>query len=202
MISRVRLVTGWAEVPGCGTGRVAHSDTGTGRPDGGASRGMAGDPPQFHRCWPHGRERFAPGVRHSFTVSQIHRFTEISENGLEVLCAVRVAKNFTVAQFHRETQKFGWGGGPETQILRSQIAGSLFPVEKGQEQRSVEEALESSSPQKGSGDPDWDRRVSFSTSDTSLRAGGVLDCKGGRGIRIVGHVRVPIWESGSTGDLF
>ena len=87
------------------------------------------------------------------------------------------------------------GGGPETQIMRSKIAGSLFPVEKGQEQRSVEEALESSSPQKGSGDPDWDRRVSFSMSDTSLRAGGVLDCKGARGIRIAGHMCVPIWES-------
>ena len=40
---------------------------------------------------------------HSFTASQIHRFTEISENGPEVLWAVWVAKNSTVAQFHRET---------------------------------------------------------------------------------------------------
>jgi hypothetical protein len=44
---------------------------------------------------------------HSFKASQIHRFTEISENGPEALCAVWVAKNSTVAQFHRETQKFG-----------------------------------------------------------------------------------------------
>ena len=40
---------------------------------------------------------------HSFTDSQFHSFTEISENGPEVLCAVRVAKNSTVAQFHEET---------------------------------------------------------------------------------------------------
>ena len=40
---------------------------------------------------------------HSFAGSQIHRFTEISENGLEVLCAGWVAKSSTVAQFHRET---------------------------------------------------------------------------------------------------
>ena len=64
--------------------------------------------------------------------------------------------------------------------MRSKIAGSVFPVEKGEEQRSVEEALEPSSLQRESGDPDWDRRVAFSMSDTSLRAGGVLDCKGAR----------------------
>ena len=86
------------------------------------------------------------------------------------------------------------GGEPETQNMRSKTAGAVFPVEKGEEQRSLEEALESSSPQREKGDPDWDRRVSFSTSDTSLRVGGVLDCKGARGFRIVGHVRVPIWE--------
>ena len=32
--------------------------------------------------------------------------------------------------------------------MRSKIAGALFPVEKGEEQRSVEEVPESSSPQK------------------------------------------------------
>ena len=37
--------------------------------------------------------------------------------------------------------------------MRSEIAGALFPVEKGEEQRSVEEALESSSPQREKGDP-------------------------------------------------
>ena len=89
------------------------------------------------------------------------------------------------------------GGGPETQIMRSKTAGALFPVEKGEEQKSLEEAKESSSPQKGSGDPNWDRRISFSTSDTSLRVGGVLACKGVQRFRIVGHVRVPIWESDS-----
>jgi hypothetical protein len=55
---------------------------------------------------------------------------------------------------------------------------------------------------KGSGDPGWDRRVSFSRSDTSLRVGGVLDCKSGRGFPANGHVRVPIWECGSTGAPF
>ncbi len=54
------------------------------RTGGSASRGMAGDP-------------------HNFTASQTHSFTEISENGPEVLWAVRVAKNSTVAQFHKET---------------------------------------------------------------------------------------------------
>jgi hypothetical protein len=84
--------------------------------------------------------------------------------------------------------------GPRGKRRALNIAGALFPVEKGEEQRSVEEALESSSPQKGSGDPDWDRRIAFSTADTSLRVGGVLDCKGARRIRIVGHVSVPFWE--------
>jgi hypothetical protein len=44
-----------------------------------------------------------PVIPHSFKASQIHSFTEISENGPEVLCAVRVAKSCTVAQFHKET---------------------------------------------------------------------------------------------------
>src|SRR5580698_8483928 len=53
---------------------------------------------------------------------------------------------------------------------------------------------------KGSGDPGWDHRVSFSRSDTSLRVGGVLDCKGARRNRTVGHVRVPIWEMRKAGQ--
>jgi hypothetical protein len=37
--------------------------------------------------------------------------------------------------------------------MRSKTAGASFPVEKGEEQKSVEEAMESSSPQRESGDP-------------------------------------------------
>ena len=71
--------------------------------------------------------------------------------------------------------------GPRGKRRALNIAGALFPVEKGEEQRSMEEAMESSSPQRESGDPGWDRRVAFLLSDTSLRVGGVLDCKGARG---------------------
>jgi hypothetical protein len=42
--------------------------------------------------------------------------------------------------------------------------------------------------------PGWDRRVSFSTPEPSLRVRRVLDCKGARRNRTVGHVRVPFWE--------
>jgi hypothetical protein len=45
--------------------------------------------------------------------------------------------------------------------MRSKIAGSLFSVEKGEEQRSVEEVLETSSLQRESGEPGWDRRCSL-----------------------------------------
>jgi hypothetical protein len=43
--------------------------------------------------------------------------------------------------------------GPRGKRRALNIAGALFPVEKGEEQRSVEEALESSSPQREKGDP-------------------------------------------------
>src|SRR5580698_3299199 len=90
---------------------------------------MAGDPPQFR----------------SFTNSQIHRNLRKWAGSLVRGTGCKELHSCTVSQGNL---KVWLGGGPETQILRSQIAGSLFPVEKGEEQRSLEEALESSSRQK------------------------------------------------------
>jgi hypothetical protein len=132
------------------------------------------------------------------TVSQLHKFTD-SQKSLKMgrkSCAwYGLQRTPQLHSFTRKLKSLVEAWARDANHALAEIGGSLFPVDKGEEQRSGKEALESPSPQRESGDPDWDRRVSFSRSDTSLRVGGVLDCKGARGIRIAGHMCVPIWES-------
>src|SRR5580698_5430889 len=90
---------------------------------------MAGDPPQFR----------------SFTNSQIHRNLCKWAGSLVRGTGCKELHSCTVSQGNLKVWLGGWARDAN---MRSQIAGSSFPVEQCEEQRSVEEAMESSSPQK------------------------------------------------------